>query len=326
MAFSLGKFAAGVGSAAADIGRNEQQGQRDMRMEEIRAQIMAEKQKILANLPTAKQKELESMAETIVGTKNPETGKPFTLEEARQQVTLRAAGFTTKAGTLTANERIAADPQVTQDVAESQGVIEESKSKGKEIGKTEGMEESDRAGVEAGIVGAKTGAELASRIEKEPELAYKLAINKAQAQAEADVAKLGRSNKLAWDTYRKSMDSLSEALGETSTGTFVGLIPAITAKQKTAEGAKAIMAPILKSIFRTAGEGNFTDKDQELLMDMVPKRSDPPETVDAKVRMIDSIVSAKLGMYGDTGASAQTQQFGSEDEEYEALLKRRGLK
>jgi len=45
-----------------------------------------------------------------------------------------------------------------------------------------------------------------------------------------------------------------------------------------------------------AGEGVFTDRDQALLLDMVPKRSDRPEARFAKIRNIDAIINAKLGI------------------------------
>lgn len=181
--------------------------------------------------------------------------------------------------------------------------------------------------------GGKKIAELEAQIESEPELAYQTALKKSQAAAEAALAEKGRSNETAWSVYRSAMDNVSESLGQTSTGTFVGLIPAMTADAKTAEGAISIVAPVLKQIFRTAGEGNFTDKDQQLLLEMVPKRTDPTETREAKIKMIDSVVSAKLGMQpgsGTTlgapaGAITPTEGFSSIDEEYEALRKRRGL-
>ena len=56
------------------------------------------------------------------------------------------------------------------------------------------------------------------------------------------------------------------------------------------------MAPVLKQLFRSAGEGTFTDRDQELLLDMVPKRTDRAEAIAEKMANIDRIVSAKLGM------------------------------
>ena len=55
------------------------------------------------------------------------------------------------------------------------------------------------------------------------------------------------------------------------------------------------MAPVLKQLFRASGEGTFTDKDQEMLIAMVPTRSTLPEARVVQLAAIDSIVSAKLG-------------------------------
>jgi hypothetical protein len=68
------------------------------------------------------------------------------------------------------------------------------------------------------------------------------------------------------------------------------------------------MAPVLKQIFRVAGEGTFTDKDQALLLEMVPTRKDSPEARAIKTQNIDNIIRAKLGM--DTGSGSKTVSFG----------------
>lgn len=61
-----------------------------------------------------------------------------------------------------------------------------------------------------------------------------------------------------------------------------------------AEGSVAAMAPVLKQLFRTAGEGTFTDKDQQLLVSMLPTRTDTPAARQFKMTNIDNIVRAKL--------------------------------
>jgi hypothetical protein len=96
-------------------------------------------------------------------------------------------------------------------------------------------------------------------------------------------------------TYEAARSALLSGLENTSTGPIVGRIPALTSAQQIAEGGVASMAPILKQLFRTAGEGTFTDRDQALLLDMVPKRTDHPEAREAKIAAIDAIVRAKLG-------------------------------
>lgn len=97
------------------------------------------------------------------------------------------------------------------------------------------------------------------------------------------------------ETYAAARDGLISGLSDTSTGPFVGMAPAMTTKQQIGEGAVAAMAPVLKQIFRIAGEGTFTDKDQETLMKMVPTRNDRPDAIKSKMENIDRIISAKMG-------------------------------
>ncbi len=113
----------------------------------------------------------------------------------------------------------------------------------------------------------------------------------------------------AYDAFQTGMAGLENAMSQTQTGPILGRVPALTASQQIAEGAEATMAPVLKQLFRDAGEGVFTDKDQELLMKMVPTRKDHPEARKAKIAMIDSIVRAKLGI-GDLGQSSAQPQSG----------------
>jgi hypothetical protein len=67
------------------------------------------------------------------------------------------------------------------------------------------------------------------------------------------------------------------------------------------------MAPVLKQLFRSSGEGTFTDKDQDLLMEMLPTRKDKPEARAAKLANIDAIVRAKLGMSSSQEQTAAPQ-------------------
>jgi len=100
----------------------------------------------------------------------------------------------------------------------------------------------------------------------------------------------------AFALYETARDGLMEGLSGTKTGYFVGKIPAMTAKQQKAEGGVAAMAPVLKQLFRVAGEGVFTDRDQALLLEMVPTRKDEAEAAQWKIENIDAIVKAKLGI------------------------------
>lgn len=96
--------------------------------------------------------------------------------------------------------------------------------------------------------------------------------------------------------FEIGMKSLEDAFANLDTNPVTGRLPAVTAKAQMAEGAVSAMAPVLKSLFREAGEGTFTEKDQELLLNMAPKRTDHPEVVKYKTKMVRDLVAAKLGV------------------------------
>jgi hypothetical protein len=123
------------------------------------------------------------------------------------------------------------------------------------------------------------------------------------ANAQTDKA---TANATSWDVYQAGMKGIKTGMEGSATGPIAGRIPAYTAAQQSAEGAVSAMAPVLKQLFRSAGEGVFTDKDQELLIAMMPTRKDHTEARKFKLDNIDSIVRAKLGMEG----AAPTQQAG----------------
>ncbi len=143
---------------------------------------------------------------------------------------------------------------------------------------------------------------LNQRLKLEPEVAA--AVREATMEVEKDgkIASENRSNKIAMNLYETAMSGLVSALGGTVTGPFMGWSPALTANQQIADGSVAAMAPILKQLFRAAGEGTFTDKDQELLLEMIPTRKDKPEARAAKLQNIDAIVRAKLNQPDKTPA------------------------
>lgn len=128
---------------------------------------------------------------------------------------------------------------------------------------------------------------------------------KAAASAGVDLQKEQVSRDATLGVWRVAREGLLRGLAGTSTGPVQGLLPAITARQQIADGAVAAVAPVLKQLFRSAGEGVFTDRDQQLLLDMIPKRGDHPETVASKMQMIDAIIEAKLAA---PGAGALTPQ------------------
>jgi len=137
----------------------------------------------------------------------------------------------------------------------------------------------------------------------EEKLAPQTETEKAEERAVIEAATEAEKNKTVFNAFDVGMKNLDSAMDETETGPLVGRLPTFTAKQQTAEGAVSVMAPVLKSMFRSAGEGVFTDKDQDLLMGMIPTRQDHPEARKAKTDMIYSIVRAKLGMPDENGGA-----------------------
>lgn len=130
----------------------------------------------------------------------------------------------------------------------------------------------------------------------EANMAEQANMAREQRAAAMEGQKKRAENKMAYDAFSAAMSNVESSMGNAMTGPIAGQIPAMTAEAQIAEGATSTLAPILKQLFRTAGEGTFTDKDQELLMNMVPTRTDLPEARQQKIRMIDEVVRAKLGM------------------------------
>jgi hypothetical protein len=151
------------------------------------------------------------------------------------------------------------------------------------------------------IAGATTTATLTSELALKPNVAAAVEQAKQGVIATYKNKDLVRSNEVVLQTYDTAMNSLTEALGGTLTGPVAGWLPAITTSQQIAQGAGAMMAPILKSMFRESGEGVFTDKDQELLTAMLPDRKDTQETIAWKIKSIDDIVRSKLGLPKNPG-------------------------
>jgi len=149
--------------------------------------------------------------------------------------------------------------------------------------------------VEADVMRAKTGAKLDVELQKAPQVAAAIKQAEAQAAAFVNEGQTQKKDAAAYSVYLAGMTGLIAGLGGTETGPIAGRLPAVTTSQQIAEGSVAAMAPILKSMFRVAGEGTFTDKDQELLIDILPTRKDTPDTIASKISNIDAIIRAKLG-------------------------------
>jgi len=188
-----------------------------------------------------------------------------------------------------------ADTGVTEEVAESESVIASKKA------------------------GAVEAAKLTKQLKLKPEVeaAVRTAVNNAVEIGEQN--KEVRSNAKALAVYEAGIPGLANALSATTTGPAVGFLPAITADAQIADGAVAAMAPILKQLFRSAGEGNFTDSDQKILLEMIPTRKDRAAARVAKLKNIDAIVRAKLGEPSAAEPAQQSQDTGISAEQFRAM-------
>lgn len=146
------------------------------------------------------------------------------------------------------------------------------------------------------IAGQTRAAEGAVDLEIKPKIAGAEAEARASAESAQKREDLAKKNSIAYNVYNESIGNLVGALGGTSTGPVSGWLPALTSNQQIADGAVAIMAPTLKNMFREAGEGVFTDRDQEMLLAMVPTRKTLPAARAAQIQAIDAVVRAKLGI------------------------------
>lgn len=161
------------------------------------------------------------------------------------------------------------------------------------------------AKAEQRIAGAKESGKLAAQLKLTPTIKGAVNLAAGQAKETIDANIKDRSSALALGVYETAVGSLANALENTETGAFVGFLPAITENQQIAQGAVAAMAPILKQIFRGAGEGTFTDSDQKILLQMIPTRSTLPAARISQLSSIDAIVRAKLApvVRDDAGGS-----------------------
>lgn len=139
---------------------------------------------------------------------------------------------------------------------------------------------------------------------REQEITVARGRGEQQVSSEANAKKNG----LAYQTYQTAIGQLEQAASQTATNPVAGLLPAVTANAQIMESAVSMMAPVLKEMFRQAGEGTFTDKDQELLLKMVPTRNEHPEAIKAKLGMIDNLVRAKL-QQGSAQPAKQPRNF-----------------
>lgn len=141
------------------------------------------------------------------------------------------------------------------------------------------------------------------QIDKQGRVMGSRPVSPGERQQPTEEDKRVRDINAALDVYEKAKQGLLSGLQETVTGPLIGKLPAITSKQQTAQGGVAAMAPVLKQLFRAAGEGVFTDRDQQLLIEMIPTRETNPEARRAMLENIDAIVRAKLGKGAQGGGN-----------------------
>lgn len=142
--------------------------------------------------------------------------------------------------------------------------------------------------------GAVTEAKLTTEFKLKPgvEAEVKRVVGNMNAQMAA--AGEERSNEKALAAYESAMSGLSEALAADYTGPGIHYLTALTTNAQISAGAIAAFAPIMKNIFRAAGEGVFTKDDQDRLMDMLPTRADKPAARIWKLKNVDALVRYQL--------------------------------
>jgi hypothetical protein len=112
--------------------------------------------------------------------------------------------------------------------------------------------------------------------------------------AAKDVEKTQKDQQ-AFEVYQQAVAGMQKALGATPTGYFMGMLPAVTVGMQKLDAATESFLPTLKDVFRGAGEGTFTEGDQQILTNLVPTRQDAPDVAAFKLEQLDRMVRIKLG-------------------------------
>jgi hypothetical protein len=145
---------------------------------------------------------------------------------------------------------------------------------------------------------AKIEAPAGSFLSLDPEnLAYRKlmeALGTGRGKTQAEEEAQAKTNEMLRSTWNKSLDYLGQKLTNTTTGFFSGFLPAITESQQLADQSVSMMMPLLKDMFRQAGEGVFTDKDQEVLEALIPTRGMSPGAIAEALEQVDRLVQSKL--------------------------------
>mgnify|MGYP003632285547 CR=1 FL=1 len=152
-----------------------------------------------------------SQAEALVGSVDPRTGEVFTLETANQSLIRLDAGIDARQ-TTSAAEKAALSPELTQQLAESQAIIEEARSGGRERG-SQVVKSTYAPRLAADIEAAKTTAENEGKTFS--------ALNKAEAGLPAIrdlVSNLKGLSEVASSTLgKRAFDTVVRELGFGST-------------------------------------------------------------------------------------------------------------
>jgi len=127
-----------------------------------------------------------------------------------------------------------------------------------------------------------------------------------QSLLESQPAKPSKQEQQAIEIDRKynafdvAMTAVEEAFSKTNTGPISGRLRSAGRDNRKAKAAAALLQPALKDMFRSAGEGTFTDSDQKILLDLAPTIYDDDDVARFKMQKIREIVSAKLGVGNTT--------------------------
>jgi hypothetical protein len=168
------------------------------------------------------------------------------------------------------------------------------------------------ADVETVLASAKETGKLTAQLKLKPEVESAVIMATGQAKLEVDKIGKNRSNKRALDVYTGAMSNLTKTLDNTITGPFLGLTAGLTSNAQIADGAIAMMLPLMKDVFRGAGEGTFTEGDQKILTDLIPTRSTFAEARVAQIKMIDTIIRSKLSAESTVSDEPLTEDEKSE--------------
>lgn len=124
----------------------------------------------------------------------------------------------------------------------------------------------------------------------------RIGADRAGERAKADAANKAKGD--AYSTWQTAAGQYLDAHKNSSWG------PGAGGNYGLRNSARANLAPVLKGIFRTSGEGTFSDRDQELLIQMAPSSIDTDEQAAKKLANIDAIIRSKMGIAGAAGSSA----------------------